>query len=231
VALVGDSIAGNWFPALEAIAEDQHWKLVTEMHGNCAWTSTMLWFGPTSGPYTQCHEWGAAVLRDLTTTIRPDVVITSGRASTVPVDHPLVDAQARAEVGAGMADYWGDLVRHGITVIAIRETPELLLDPPTCLAKNSGDQVACGVPVARAIVADPPSAYAARALRGQVPVVNLDSLICGPQDCDPVVGNVLVYFDSHHLTSVYGHTMAPFVRQRLLAASPELRQDGTLPRS
>jgi peptidoglycan/LPS O-acetylase OafA/YrhL len=226
VALVGDSIAGNWFPALNAIAEDQHWKLVTELHGNCAWTSTMLFYGPTSGPYTQCHQWGAAVLHDLTTTIRPDVVITSGRAITEPVNHPRVDAQARAEVGAGMATYWGDLIRRGIAVIAIRETPELRLDPPTCLAKNTGDQVACGVPVALAIVADPPSSYAARALGGQVTVVNLDSLICGPQDCDPVVGNVLVYFDSHHLTSAYVQTMAPFVRQRLLAASPELRRDG-----
>jgi hypothetical protein len=36
-----------------------------------------------------------------------------------------------------------------------------------------------------------------------------------------------VYFDSHHLTSAYVQTMAPFVRQRLLAASPELRRDGT----
>jgi peptidoglycan/LPS O-acetylase OafA/YrhL len=228
VALVGDSIAGNWFPALNAIAEDQHWELVTELHGNCSWTSTMLWYGPTSGPYTQCHQWGAAVLHDLITTIRPDVVITSGRASMLPVDHPRIDPRARAEVGDGMADYWGDLMRHGIPVIAIRETPEMPLDPPTCLAKNASDQVVCDIPVARAIVADPPSAYAARALGGRVPVVNMDSLICGPQDCDPVVGNVLVYFDSHHLTNSYAQTMAPFVRQRLLAASPALRQDGAL---
>jgi hypothetical protein len=39
-----------------------------------------------------------------------------------------------------------------------------------------------------------------------------------------VVGNVLVYFDSHHLTSSYGQTMTPFVRQRLLAASLVLRR-------
>ena len=84
---------------------------------------------------------------------------------------------------------------------------------------------------AQAIVADPPSLYAARALDGQVPVVDLNSLICGPRDCDPVVGNVLVFFDSHHLTNSYGQTMAPYVRERLLAASPLLRQDGAAPRS
>jgi hypothetical protein len=130
-----------------------------------------------------------------------------------------------------MADYWGDLVRHGIAVIAIRETPEMTLNPATCLARNASDRLACGVPVSQAIVADPPSAYAARALNWKVPVVNMDSLICGPQDCDAVVGNVLVYFDSHHLTSAYGQTMAPFVRQRLLAASTQLRQDGLPPPS
>jgi peptidoglycan/LPS O-acetylase OafA/YrhL len=230
VALVGDSIAGNWFPALNAIASSQHWKLVTELHGNCSWTSTMLWYGPTDGPYTQCHQWGAAVLRDLITTIRPDVVITSGRAAMEPADHPSADPQARAEVGEGMASYWGDLVQHGIPVIAIRETPEMPLDPPTCLARNTSDRVACLVPVSQAIVADPPSAYAARALDGKVPVIDMDSLICGPQDCDPVVGNVLVYFDSHHLTNSYAQTMAPFVWKDLLAASPVLRQDGAPPR-
>ena len=35
VAMVGDSIAGNWFPSLEKMALQRHWKLVTDLHGTC----------------------------------------------------------------------------------------------------------------------------------------------------------------------------------------------------
>jgi hypothetical protein len=35
VALVGDSMAGNWWAPLVEIADQEHWKLVTDLHGNC----------------------------------------------------------------------------------------------------------------------------------------------------------------------------------------------------
>jgi hypothetical protein len=31
VALVGDSVAGNWFPAIDALALRYHWRLVTDL--------------------------------------------------------------------------------------------------------------------------------------------------------------------------------------------------------
>ena len=37
-------------------------------------------------------------------------------------------------------------------------------------------------------------------MNGKVTVVNANSLICGPKVCAPVVGNVLVFGDRHHLT-------------------------------
>ena len=42
VALVGDSAAGEWFDALNAIALHRHWKLVTELHSSCPWSSTLV---------------------------------------------------------------------------------------------------------------------------------------------------------------------------------------------
>jgi hypothetical protein len=81
----------------------------------------------------------------------------------------------------------------------------------------------CTLSRAKAVDADPPTSYAAKALGGKVPVIDMNSLICGQAQCSPVVGNVLVYMDSHHLTQSYGITLAPFLEQRLLAASPVLR--------
>ena len=43
----------------------------------------------------------------------------------------------------------------------------------------------------------------------------MNSLICGPALCPAVVGNVLVYMDSHHLTQSYAETLAPYLRGKL----------------
>jgi hypothetical protein len=48
-------------------------------------------------------------------------------------------------------------------------------------------------------------------------------LICPARACVPVIGNVLVFWDKHHLTREYVQTLTPFLRARLLAASAVLR--------
>ena len=64
--------------------------------------------------------------------------------------------------------------------------------------------------------------YATRAAAGRVPLIDMNSLICGRTKCPPIVGNVLVYQDSHHLTSTYALTTAPYLEKRLLKVSKAL---------
>jgi hypothetical protein len=130
-------------------------------------------------------------------------------------------------VGAGEAAYWSQLEAHGIAVLGIRETPSMTgLDVPACVAEYGASASKCTLSRARAIAANPPTSYAAKLLGGEVPVIDMNSLICQATSCPPVVGNVLVYLDSHHLTESYGTTLAPFLQQRLLATSPALRPAG-----
>ena len=218
VALVGDSIAGNWFTPLQRIADQRHWKLITDLHSVCAWTSTMMITPRTGGAYTPCHAWGVSVLHDLLTSIKPDVVITSDYPGLATVSHPAGGPSSQADIGAGMARYWTELEHHGISVVAIRESPVLGINEPECVAKNPGSPARCDEPVTKVITANPPTLYAASAMAGQVPVINMNPLICGPRKCSPVVGNVLVFQDNHHLTSTYSLTTAPFLEQRLLMA-------------
>ena len=103
----------------------------------------------TGGPYTSCHSWGAAVMRDLITKIRPDVVITSDWPGLATVRHPEGGAAAQQEIGAGMAAYWDQLEDRGISVVAIKESPDMGLNVPECLAKNPSSPAKCTVPAAR----------------------------------------------------------------------------------
>ena len=54
-------------------------------------------------------------------------------------------------------------------------------------------------------------------------MVNMNSDICGSRECEPVVGNVLVYLDFHHMTNAFGQTLAPFLGPKRLSGSPALR--------
>jgi len=217
VALVGDSAAGQWFSALQPIAVQRHWKLITEIHSSCAWTATMMTDPDSPGPYDSCHTWGATVLRDLLTTIRPDVVITSDYPTlATTVAHPQGGPRSAADIGTGMARYWTQLKRAGISVLAIRETPDLVEDVPECVVRYPSSLDKCDVPVAKAIMKYSPIETAEQ-LTG-IPVVDMNSLICGPTMCAPVVGNVLVYSDRHHLTSYYSLTTAPYLEEQLLKA-------------
>jgi peptidoglycan/LPS O-acetylase OafA/YrhL len=226
VALVGDSVAGNWFPALQKIALQQHWRLIVEIHATCIWTATMTIDTVNGGPSTVCHQWGVTVLHNLLSTIRPDVVITSDLPNTGSTSHPKASPQGYADVGAGMAKYWTQLEDHGISVVPIQETPAMGYTVPDCVAKYGASSAKCDVRVAKAIVRDPPTVYATRDMAGRVREINMNDFICDQTKCRAVVGNVLVYFDSHHLTASYSRTMAAYLKPRLLASSPAFTSGG-----
>ena len=224
VALVGDSLAGDWFTPLKQIADERHWKLVTELHSVCPLTSTMMIYPDVGGPYTACHDWGTAVMRDLETSIRPDVVITSDYPGLATPADPSGGAVAQAGIGDGMAAYWEQLEAQGASVVAIKETPDMVINIPDCVANNPGSVGTCAMPVARALKPDVPTVYATAAAGGTVPLVDMNSLLCGPASCPPVIGNVLVYQDNHHLTSTYALTTAPYLEERLLQVCKALNR-------
>ncbi|MGD0703438.1 MAG: SGNH hydrolase domain-containing protein, partial [Trebonia sp.] len=222
VAMVGDSVDGSWFPALEQIALQRHWKLITDLRGRCTWTATMLIDPTTNAPFTSCRQWGQAVLNDLVTKIKPNVVITSEMPEDGTVSHPELGPAAYQDEAAGMARYWTDLENHGIDVVAIRETPFVAIDESGCVAQHGRNSPKCEVPAARAILPDPPTVIASRDTGGKVKVIDMNSFICGPQECKPVVGNVLEYIDDRHLTAAFGATLTKYLEPRLLKAAPQL---------
>ena len=146
VALVGDSIAGNWWAPLDQIATQEHWELITELHATCPGRPPRCTTRVNKGAYPACHQWGVNVLHDLITTIRPDVVITSELGSASSLAHPPDSPQSSADVGAGMATYWKDLQAHGIGVIAIQETPNMGSGRPGLRRQVRSVRAECAVP-------------------------------------------------------------------------------------
>jgi peptidoglycan/LPS O-acetylase OafA/YrhL len=216
IALVGDSIAGEWSSSLAAIATQQRWKLVTILKSGCPWTATAIDHPGTTQEFTACHTWSENALHTLLDQVKPDVVVTSdwiGDGTAVGTSNGTASYQA---VAHGMTTYWDALQAAGIRIVAIQEGPTMSQDIPDCLTSHGATVAGCSTPRNSAITLTPPTVLAAHEADAEVPLVNMNDLICGRATCLPIVGNVVVYRDSHHLTNTYSRTLTPYLEGRLL---------------
>ena len=100
-------------------------------------------------------------------------------------------------------DLWRALGDQGIGVLAIRDTPWLNngrgpIRAGDCLG-DGGTPEECGMPRERSISPINPASLAAAGL-DNVRLIDLTDGLCDTGNCPVVVGNVIVYHDSHHLS-------------------------------
>ena len=81
VALLGDSHAIQWFPALVPIAKAQGWALELDTKSACHPSDSVQYEANMGGAYTECVEWRTNLLNawEADPSTRPDVVILAGR--------------------------------------------------------------------------------------------------------------------------------------------------------
>ena len=76
VALVGDSHAAHWFPAIEAIANAHGWRLLTFAKASCVFVDLPIYSPILKREYTECEAWRPLVVQRLIEE-RPDLTIVS----------------------------------------------------------------------------------------------------------------------------------------------------------
>ncbi len=210
VALTGDSHGTQWFPALEELARDRDWRIVVFNKSACAFTSTEV--GREGAPYEECSDWNKAVLDELRA-LEPDLMITSSSAAGTPYG---LDSgpEARDVMAEGMVDLWAEVAAPDTPVVVIRDTPRTTTDVLDCLASYTRDLSACDRPASAALRLDDPQELAVREVEG-AELVDLTDQICSEDTCPAVVGNVVVYRDSHHLTETYARLLADTLGTRM----------------
>ncbi|RKS07809.1 peptidoglycan/LPS O-acetylase OafA/YrhL [Nocardiopsis sp. Huas11] len=203
VALVGGSHAAHWFPALEEIAHARDWRLVNIVKGACLFTDAPQTY--LGEPYTACAEWNRAVMAELRE-LRPDTVFTTGTTTSRDGSAGFGEEQ----VVDGYVDRWRELDGLGIDVVAVRDTPRFGFDVPDCLAVSGPEECTAAPEDSLA----PVSPLAGLDLPPNVTVLDLTDLFCAPDVCRPVIGNVLVYWDSSHIGATFMRTLAPELERR-----------------
>jgi peptidoglycan/LPS O-acetylase OafA/YrhL len=200
VAVLGDSHSAQWVTALEGMAQERGWRLHLYTKSSCAFTDTEV-RGPDGGPYTACGEWNRAVVGELEE-LRPDLVFTSSSTASAPAEEttPEEDLAVMAE---GMGRLWEEVARVSGEVVALRDTPRARRDVVECVAANLDDPSACERPAREALQDADPQEVAARESGGEVRWIDLTDRFCVDGGCPAVIGNVMVYRDSGHITSTY----------------------------
>ncbi|MFV0433705.1 MAG: acyltransferase family protein [Leucobacter sp.] len=204
VVITGGSHAVQWYPALQQMAEQQHWRLVVIAKNACRLT--------TQSDSPTCAQWNSQVV-DVIASYTPDLVFTLGSVS---------------QLGPGSLDYvdprsvevWQQFEDRGIPVVGVRDTPRLPFKVPECLEQNRDDPDLCRYP--RSDIYDPEVLSAVDGLPGSFHFIDLSDIVTGPEYFEPIVGNVVVYRDSTHLTATYAATTTPMLESAIREAIPAL---------
>jgi peptidoglycan/LPS O-acetylase OafA/YrhL len=211
VVLFGDSHAAEWFPALQEIANEQHWRLATIVKPGC----TPLNMRVDPQMYPVCEQWRRGAIAEIEA-LRPDLVIVTSASRAVDADGKFLEDMQVWEQGA--RDTFAALTKQGVKVRFIRDTPFVDYDVPGCLAQAEWDRrTQCPAPVSA--IALSPDVYAAeeRAAKGlgNVKFLDLSDRMCGPDRCYLEVDGQLIYRDGDHLTAGFSRTLGAVLLQRL----------------
>jgi hypothetical protein len=208
IALLGDSHAAQWFPALQALAEKDHVRLEVYTKSSCPWVDITV--TNQSVPYTECDTWRTAVLAHLEVS-KPRYVVMSSRAMT---QQQVTAGATEAVWAAGAKKTIGELPASSKAIV-ISDTPGFPETPGICLSKNLDSTENCALPRSEALSDSWVGSEAAAATAAGARVVNMDNFICGRSECGPIIGSTLVYRDSNHLTMTFVKELEPILWSKL----------------
>ena len=216
VVLLGDSHAMQYFPALQRIAGRRHWRLVELTKAACPPAAVRVRSTILGRAYPECDAWREHALRRIEREERPAMIVVTGSAryTVLARGRELDRAASTRALAAGYVRTLGRLQRTGARIVLLRDTPRPPFDIPDCVSGALDDLPRCAFPRAAALATAAAVEADARRVRG-VRLIDPVSRFCGPRRCPAVIGDVLVYRNSGHVTATYIKTMTPWLEPRL----------------
>jgi SGNH domain (fused to AT3 domains) len=210
IALFGDSHAAFWFPAVEAFAVRQGWRLLNLTMSSCTPADLSVYNSIFKRIYRECPAWRKQAVARLVKT-RPAVILVTGTHGISPVD-----SSGDALTGDALTQAWETGMTRTIEtlrpaaglVILMADTPVSGVNPPVCLAAHRTSILACATPLEKAL--DPTWLAVEEQVVAQTGVGFIDPTdwVCPSNPCPPVLGNLVVYQNAGHLTAGFAAALA-----------------------
>ena len=221
IVLFGDSHAEQWFGALNALAKDNGWKLMSWTKAACPLADVVLYNPKLQRDYTECGQWRMNVLSRIAA-LHPDLVIAGGSDALPGPAYP--NASWSAQTATNLAVLKSSADR----VVYMADTPRPTSNVPTCIAAHIDTAQKCeftrrsqtegtssknNLPTRHGDVLT-----AARATGVQV--LDPTNWFCTSTSCPVIVKNTLLYRDDSHITQSYSKALEPVVGRALGALVP-----------
>ncbi len=214
LALIGDSHAGHWRPALNVVANAKGWRGYAITRAGCPFTLAVPRID--GALRRQCVARNRRLLRWFR--LHPEVstaFVAANRGATVVPDRGRGQAEARV---SGYLRAWDALPPTVKRVVVLRDVPRNTTASLGCvddaLAARRRAGPACAVPRRFAVQPDPQLVAAARRPR-RARVVDLTRFFCSSRLCFPVIGGALVHKDADHLTAEFSASLGPYLLGRV----------------
>ena len=211
---VGGSHVRMFIPALDDIARQHGFRLISMVKVGCPWSLATQKLDWDPAIRASCRTWGDAATQAILQ-LSPDIVLTTGTrprlrgpGDRIPPRYPR---------------RWWTLDRAGIPMVLMRDTPWLPQDPPDCISAQPNVPLAdllheCGASRTTVLSPDPLGDFTGR-IPPSARWVDLTPQLCPSGWCLPVVGNVLAYRDAGHLTTTFVRAIEPELSRQLGAAT------------
>ena len=201
---MGDSHSQMLVPALEEMAQEHDWRIITYTKASCPMS---LEPRKLTDPEERCVEPNKKSIEQVLED-EPDVIITQNYSgSTFHGD--AVDGYERT---------FKELQKSGAQLVVVRDTPipptnKNTPRPRTCVSENMDRPGACDFTIERGLLDDPAIEAAQRF--DDIYVMDLTDYFCTKDTCPVVAGNSLIYRDGNHVGDTYLKSLIPVMERRL----------------
>jgi len=226
VALIGDSHAHAWFPAVERWAKARGVRLHVWTKLACPITDVAVWHREGRRPYAACTAWRANVLLRLRALDGLELVIV-GRShwysALLEIDGTrAAEPDSEPRWRAGMERTLAELAPLARRIVLLRAVPRAPHDVPSCISGEPAEVHACDFHHDPATWNDRHIERAEAAAAAAVPgvrFVDLTREICPADPCTVYAPDGAIKFrDHHHLAASFAASLATALGAKLDAA-------------
>ncbi len=207
VVLFGDSHALQYAPTFGRLARDRDWEVTVLTRGNCLVADTAY--------REYCDRWRANALERIEAE-KPDLTVVSSstldRFRLKDGDRELSRIASQPRLIAGMERTLRRIKRASKDVVLIRDQPRAPFLPYECVADNTNKLEECVFDAKRR--REWAFDYEAAKQAG-VKIIDPVRKLCPKERCPSVIGDVLVYRDTYHLSATFARTLAPWIATKL----------------
>ena len=206
VALLGNSVATQWFPAAEGMAQRNKWELRTYLAATCYPVLTERADFNEPGVADSCRDFQQWAISEIIRA-KTDLVVVSSRTNAALKDVPT--SQKRERAARAYLAMLNLLTDKGIRVVVIGNNPDPGVNVPDCVAENLSDPRSCDVKRDEAVKDDPLMVAAGRSESGLISQLDAADLVCLRDRCPAVIGGVIGYRDFTHLSATMTRSLRP----------------------